>query len=127
MAAAMVATATASDGLANVGVGRTHFNCVLIVMAVMFVVQVAIVEVIHVIAVLDADVSATGMVFVIVVRMRFAKFHGSFLVSDLSMVYLINRQRERRKLKKDEIFAYRYYEEKPALKKRYDVSQKCFG
>lgn len=65
--------------VAAVGIGFVHFQSVFVIVAVVFVVQMAIVQVVNVVVVFDGGVAAALAVNVVVMLVGFAA-HGFLLV-----------------------------------------------
>lgn len=79
-AAFAVDVAAAIVGMvADIGMGGAHFQNMLVVMALVSVVQMAVVHIVDVVAVADGGMAATGAVDMFVAGMDVASTHGSIL------------------------------------------------
>lgn len=76
-------------GAAAVGVGFVYVQAVLVVVAVMFVMQMAVVKVIYMVAVFDGGMAAAAAVNVLVIGVCFAIAHGflSTMVETCALSY----------------------------------------
>lgn len=66
--------------IASIGIGFVHIQHMLVIMAVVLVVQMAVVEIIHMVAVFNGRMAATGTVDMIVVFVGMAVAHGRLLL-----------------------------------------------
>lgn len=66
--------------VAGIGIGFVYIQHVFVIMAVVLVVQMAVVQIVHMIAVFDGRMAATGAVDMIVVFVGMAVAHGRLLV-----------------------------------------------
>lgn len=64
------------NGMAAVGIGFIHVQTVLVVMAVVLVMQMAVVQIVNMTAVFDGGVAAAFTVYMFVIGVGFAIAHG---------------------------------------------------
>ena len=76
MAAAIVGV------VADIRVGGIHFQDMLVIVAVVFVVQMAVVEIVDVVTVADGGVAAAGTVNMVVMGVGFAAAHDKLLAGN---------------------------------------------